>query len=79
MSLKIDNIGTKILLETPALCATSFAAISIYCSEGDRKARESWPNDKQNLEHWAKVFAMAKKFMPAIAGVGFLASVGAYF
>ena len=52
--------------------------MSIYVSEIDRKVREDWPNQKQNLTHWEKVFSIGKKFMPVIAGLGFISSLGAY-
>ena len=79
MSRKIEDLGTKILTEAPGTCAAVFVGIGLYVSEVDSKVRNDWPTDKQNLSHWAKVFGMAKVFMPIISLTGTLMAVGAYY
>lgn len=78
MSRHIENLGQKILYETPGTCALLFAGIAAYCSEGDPPVREQLDNTKHQLRHWSKMYAWGAKFMPILVAAGTLASIGCY-
>ena len=78
MSRHIEDLGKKILYETPSTCALLFAGAAAYVSEGDPPVREQLQNTKHQLRHWAKCYSWGKTYMPILAVAGTLASIGAY-
>lgn len=74
----IDNIGQRILYETPSAAALLFVGAAGYIATGDRKVREQLEQPKTQLKHWRKMFLWAVPNMSVLVVGGTVAAIAAY-
>lgn len=72
------NFKRELLYTAPIASAVLFAGPAFYLSELDPIVRKKLESKKHQLRHWATMYNLGLKTMPAIIGLGVAAAAAAY-